>query len=122
MFKVDLSKTDFTTKEVFDGTVKLAEEEIEAMVKELEEYKAKGKERLKQLDEWIDNKEIKFTGEIRKLGGGIKELRIIIIFPDETQIIYSLISNKVDELRDAVDKMKYFYPECDWSAFDYKLR
>ena len=122
MFKVDLSKTDFTTKEVFEGTVKLAEEEIEAMVKELEEYKAKGEERLKQLDEWIDNKEIKFTGEIRKVGNGIKELKIIIIFPDETQRIYSLSSNKVEELRDMVNKMKYFYSDYDWSAFDYKLR
>ena len=122
MFKVDLSKTDFTSVETYENTVKEAEDEIKAMIKELEEYKAKGKERLKQLDEWIDNKEIKFAGEIRKVGKGVKTLKLIIIFPDETQEIYSLNSSKVEELREAVDRVKDFYSECDWSAFDYKLR
>ena len=45
-----------------------------------------------------------------------------MIFPDETQRIYVLKSNKVEELRDAVEQMKNTYSQCDWSAFDYKLR
>ena len=122
MFKVDLSKTDFTYVETYENTVKEAEMELENRRKELEEYKAKGKERIKQLTDWVVNSEVKFTGEIRKLGKGVKELKIIMIFPDETQRIYVLKSNKVEELRDAVEQMKSVYPRCDWSAFDYKLR
>lgn len=122
MFKVDLSKTDFTYVETYENTVKEAEMELENRRKELEEYKVKGKERIKQLTEWIINSEVKFTGEIRKLGKGVKELKIIMIFPDETQRIYVLKSNKVEELRDAVEQMKEVYSQCDWSAFDYKLR
>ena len=45
-----------------------------------------------------------------------------LFFPDETQRIYVLKSNKVEELRDAVEQMKKVYSQCDWSAFDYKLR
>ena len=45
-----------------------------------------------------------------------------MIFPDETQRIYVLKSNKVEELRDAVEQMKKVYSQCDWNAFDYKLR
>ena len=45
MFKVDLSKTDFTSVETYENTVKEAEMELENSRKELEEYKAKGKER-----------------------------------------------------------------------------
>ena len=122
MFKVDLSKTDFTSVETYENTVKEAEKELENRRKELEEYKTKGKERIKQLTEWVVNNEVKFTGEIRKLGKGVKELKIIMIFPDETQRIYVLKSNKVEELRDAVEQMKNAYSQCDWSAFDYKLR
>ena len=122
MFKVDLSKIDFTFVETYENTVKEAEMELENRRKELEEYKAKGKERIKQLTEWVVNSEVKFTGEIRKLGKGVKELKIIMIFPDETQRIYVLKSNKVEELRDAVEQMKKVYSQCDWSAFDYKLR
>ena len=122
MFKVDLSKTDFTSVETYENTVKEAEMELENRRKELEEYKTKGKERIKQLTDWVVNNEVKFTGEIRKLGKGIKELKIIMIFPDETQRIYVLKSNKVEELRDAVEQMKKVYSQCDWSAFDYKLR
>ena len=122
MFKVDLSKTDFTTVEPYENTVKEAEMELENRRKELEGYKTKGKERIKQLTDWIINSEVKFTGEIRKLGKGVKELKIIMIFPDETQRIYVLKSNKVEELRDAVEQMKKVYLQCDWSAFDYKLR
>ena len=122
MFKVDLSKTDFTSVETYENTVKEAEREIEDRRKELEEYKTKGKERIKQLTDWVVNSEVKFTGEIRKLGKGVKELKIIMIFPDETQRIYVLKSNKVEELRDAVEQMKKVYSQCDWSAFDYKLR
>ena len=129
MFKVDLSKTDFTSVETYENTVKEAEmelenrrKELENRQKELEEYKRKGKERIKQLTDWVVNSEVKFTGEIRKLGKGVKELKIIMIFPDETQRIYVLKSNKVEELRDAVEQMKKVYSQCDWSAFDYKLR
>ena len=122
MFKVDLSKTDFTSVKTYENTVKEAEMELENRRKELEEYKAKGKERIKQITEWVVNSEVKFTGEIRKLGKGVKELKIIMIFPDDTQRIYVLKSNKVGELRDAVEQMMKVYSQCDWSAFDYKLR
>ena len=122
MFKVDLNKTDFTSVETYENTVKEAEREVENRLKELEEYKAKGKERIKQLTEWVVNSEVKFTGENHKQNKGDKELKIIMIFPDETQRIYVLKSNKVEELRDAVEQMKKVYPRCDWSAFDYKLR
>ena len=122
MFKVDLSKTDFTSVETYENTVKEAEMELENRRKELEEYKAKGKERIKQLTDWVVNSEVKFTEEIRKLGKGVKELKIIMIFPDDTQRIYVLKSNKVEELRDAVEQMKKVYSQCDWNAFDYKWR
>ena len=46
MFKVDLSKTDFTSVETYENTVKEAEMELENRRKELEEYKTKGKERI----------------------------------------------------------------------------
>ena len=122
MFKVDLSKTDFTTRKFFNDTVDKAEAELETRRKEIEEFKVMGEERLKQIEEWIEKREIKFTGYIYKTGKKGKRAVILMLFPDDSRRSYSRDSEKVDELREWVKQVQKEFSECDWSGFDYKLR
>ena len=79
-------------------------------------------ERLKQIEEWIEKREIKFTGYIYKTGKKGKRAVILMLFPDESKRSYSRDSEKVDELREWVKQVQKEFSECDWSGFDYKLR